>query len=124
MISSSALRRFLRDFADNIEREHPVPDFVPRHVRQSEIDVVSYTQWFLSMDEGPFLGRLPTAVALAALGELGKQLDLRGPSEVFFGVKKSPARTPWSYGSLYLEDIGGVSANESLSNGNGSLQTA
>ncbi len=124
MIRMSTLRQFLRDFADNIEREHPVPDFVPRHAKQTEIDIMSYTRLLIELREGPFHGRLPTAVALAALSELGRQLDLHGPSQVPWAVRVGRARTPWAFGTLKLQRIGGASFNESLSNGNRSLQTA
>ena len=124
MIRMSTLQQFLRDFADNIEREHPVPDFVPRNAKQTEIDIMSYTRMIIEIHEGPFHGRLPTAMALAALSELGKQLDLHGPASIGWAVTVAQARIPWAYGFLTLQRIQGASFNESLSNGERGLQTA
>ena len=69
-ISGPELKRFLQDFVDNIQRKHPVPGFVPRLATQSTVDVTSCTRWTIDINEGPFHGRLPTAVALVALDAL------------------------------------------------------
>lgn len=124
MVSVTELRHFLQDFVDNIKREHPVPGSVPRHATQSTIDISSYTKWLIAINEGPFRGRLPTAVALVAFDALGKLVGRYGPSEIIWGIKEVGARTPWAYGSLTIESIEGFTVNKSSSIENGGSQTA
>lgn len=122
-LSVPELCHFLQDFADNVQREYPVPGFVPRHTSQSTIDISSYKRWSISVTEGPWHGRLPTAVLLAVLNELGKLLRLHGPSKILWFVKVVGSRFFWAYGDLGNEKIMSVSINESSSNGNGGFQT-
>lgn len=124
MISATELQHFLQDFANNIQREYPVPGFVPRHATQSTIDVSSYTRWNIEINEGPFRGRLPTAVALVAFDVLGKLLRRYGPSRIAWAIKDVELRTPWAYGTLYIEKIVELSLNKSSSNENSNFQTA
>lgn len=118
------LQHFLQEFAGNIQREHPVPGFVPRHVTQSTIDVSSCTRWIVKINEGPLGDRLPTAVTLAILDELGRMLRSFGPTSIYWGVKDFGVVFPWAYGSLTIGKIVGVSLNKSSSNENGEVQTA
>ncbi len=77
------------------------------------------------MNEGMFHGRLPTAVALAALEQLGKELSLYGPSLVAWGIwEVGTSRLPWASGDLFIEDLRGVSLTKSSSHENGSFQIA
>lgn len=124
MINNSELRRFLQDFADNIQRDYPVPGVVPRHASQFTIDIFSYTRWTVTIHEGPVPDRLPTAVALTALDELGRQLGQHGPSEMIRAIKTLDAILPWAYGSIVIKRIAGLALNESLSNEDSVFQTA
>ena len=123
MVNATEVGRFIQDFASNIQREHPVPGFAPRHASQFDIDVVSYTQWSIDLHEGPFHGRLPTAVALAALDELGRQIGQHGPSDTIYVIRKFQGMTPWAHGSLGFHNLEGVLWNNSSSKDNGSFQT-
>ncbi|CAD6563583.1 MAG: hypothetical protein ASARMPRED_000072 [Alectoria sarmentosa] len=122
--SATELQHFLQDFAGNIQREHPVPGFVPRHVTQSTIDISSYTRWIVKINEGPLGDRLPTVVALVILEELRKLLRRFGPTSILWAVKDLGVFFPWAYGSLDIDKIVGVSLNKSSSNENGEVQTA
>ena len=125
MVSVSELRHFIQDFADNIQREYPIPGFIPHHATQSIIDISSYTRWIINIDEGMFRGRLPTAAALAALNELGKQVGRYGPSRVSWLIYEDVGvRLPWASGNLIVENIEGVFLNKSSSHDNGTFHTA
>ena len=118
------LQLFLRDFADNLRQEYPIPSFIPREVTQYTIDVTTYTRWTLRMKEAPWQGRLPTAVALAALDTLDKELGKYGMAIVEYTIELTWRRGVWCYGDVYLEKLVGTSWNDSLSNENDNLQTA
>lgn len=92
---------------DNIQRQHPLPGFVPRHTTQSTIE--SYTSWVIKINEGPFLGRLPSVVALAAMDELGKLLGRYGPTQIIWAIKHVGRRFQLAFGNVIMESIQGVS---------------
>ena len=115
-LSVPDLCHFLQTFADNVQREYPVPGFVPRHASLSTIDILSYKRWTIDANEGPWHGRLPTAVLLAVLNELEKLLRLHGPSSILWFIKIERSRFFWAYGDLGNENIVSASFNESSSN--------
>lgn len=117
------LQLFLRDFAENLRQEYPVPGFMPRDAKQYHIDVASNTKWTYFMSE-VFHGRVPTAVALAALDTLDKEMGMYEMAQISFNLKTAGARTLWCLGGFYAEKLVGASFNDSLSNENDSLQTA
>lgn len=116
------LQDFLREFRDNIEREYPVPGYVPRLARQSIVDLESYTQWTIDMNEGIFGRRLPTEWALLGLDELVKQLGSHGPAELMFSIKE--ARSTYSYGFLIIQELGGPTPNATLVKGKSVFETS
>ena len=121
-VSVPALQDFIDEFRDNLEREHPVPDFVPRVARQSSIDIQSYTMWSIEITEGLLGHRMPTEYALVALDELAAQLGSHGPASVFFSVREG--RSTYSYGYLDVKELGGGAWNGSLVSGQSSFQTS
>ena len=123
MIDVHDLQLFLRDFADQLRQEYPVPGFIPRESRQFNVDVPSNTKWMIWLKE-VFYGRVPTQVALAALDTLEKEMGKYEMAEIGYGVFQVGSRGPWSVGGIYHEKIMGASFNDSLSNENDSLQTA
>lgn len=116
------LQDFVREFRDNIEREYPVPGYVPRLARQSIVDLESYTMWTIDMNEGMFGRRLPTEWALLALDELVRQLGSHGPAELFFSIKE--ARSTYSYGFLTIQEFGGPTLNATLVKGKSFFETS
>lgn len=116
------LQDFLREFRDNIEREYPVPGYVPRLARQSIVDMESYTLWTIDMNEGLFGRRLPTEWALLALDELVRQLGSHGPAELMFSIKE--ARSTYSYGFFTIQEFGGPTLNATLVKGKSSFETS
>ena len=118
------LQLFIREFADNLRREYPVPGFAPRTATQSTFDVTSNIEYFLWLKEGGWYGRVPMVVALAALDTLEKEVGMHGPADVDYAIQFTSSRGDWSIGILLLEDITGASLNDSLSNENDNLQTA
>lgn len=124
-INSLELQRFVQNFANNINEHDPVPGLVPPYASQSTIDVVSYTKWSIWLFQAPTTARVPTALVLAALHELGLQLHSHGPARIIWCITETEARwLPWAYGELRLEPLMGNIANNSSSNGNGGFQTA
>ena len=121
-ISVPGLQHFLKDFSDNIEREYPIPGEVPRLAKQSYIDTESYTTWTIDINEGLFGNRLPTEWALLALKELARQLGKHGPAEVYFSIKRRAST--YTYGFLFIKDLGGASLNPSLTSGESKFQTS
>ena len=115
---------FLRDFADNLREEYPIPSFIPREVTQYTIDVTTYTRWILRLKEAPWQSRLPTAVALAALDTLDNELGKYGMAIVEYTIEHTWRKGVWCYGDVDLEKLVGTSLNDSLSNENDNLQTA
>lgn len=97
---------------------------IPFPASQSTIDISTYTRWIIKIKEGPFRGRLPTAVALAAFDVLGKQLGRYGPSEVVWAIKDVEVRIPWAYGALFIEKTDETSLNKSSSNEDINFQRA
>ena len=120
-VNVHTLQDFVRDFRDNIEREYPIPAYVPRRARQYYIDLVSYTRWDINLDEGLFRYRLPTEWALLALSELARQLGIHGPAELLFSVTKEGRTYGW--GVLIIENFGGRSVNASLTREGSIFQT-
>lgn len=116
------LQDFLREFRDNIEREYPVPGYVPRLARQSIVDMESYTLWTIDMNEGLFGRRLPTEWALLALDELVRQLGSHGPAELMFSIKE--ARSTYSYGFFTIQEFGGPTLNATLVKGKSFFETS
>lgn len=116
------LQAFVREFRDNIEREYPIPAYVPRRARQHHFDLDSYTKWNINLDEGLFGYRLPTEWALLALNELARQLGIHGPAEMLFSVTKE-GRT-YSWGCLIIEGLGGRSVDASLTREGSIFQTS
>ena len=115
---------FLRDFADNLRQEYPIPSFIPREVTQYTIDVTTYTRWTVRMKEAPWQDRLPTAVALVAFDTLDKEFGKYGMAIVDYTIELTWRRGVWCYGDIYLHKLLGASLNDSLSNENDDLQTA
>ena len=106
------LRAFVLEFRDNLERESPVPGYVPRNARQDAVDLQSYTKWTIDMGEG-FLGyRMPTEFALVALEEIATQLGRHGPAQVWSTIKEG--LQTYSYGHLEIKRLGAVALNRSL----------
>ena len=118
------LELFIQDFADGFRQEYPVPGFIPREATLYASDVTSHTRWTLWTKEGPFKGRVPTAVALAALDQLEKELGKYGPANVGWTIRLKGRFSIWALGQVKLEKLTGASSNESLSNENDNLQTA
>lgn len=116
------LQNFLQEFRDNLERESPIPGFVPRLARQQKIDIQSYTLWTVETNEGIFGHRLPTEVALVALDEMARQLGSHGPASLFFSIMEG--RSVLSYGLLEVTEFGGVSSNRSLPYEESTFQTS
>ena len=116
------LQDFLLEFRDNIEREYPVPGYVPRLARQSIVDLESYTLWTIDMNEGLFGRRLPTEWALLALDELVRQLGRHGPAELMFSIKE--ARSTYSFGFFTIKEFGGPTLNASLVKGKSIFETS
>ena len=120
-VSVPRLQDFLQDFGNNLAREHPVPGYVPRLAYQYTIDIQSYTEWRIEIDEGVLGNSLPTEVALGALDEIAKQLGSHGPAVLFFSIGEGIRMH--SYGFLEIREIGYASLNLSLANGNSIFQT-
>lgn len=104
-LSVPELCHFLQEFADNIQRENPVPGFVPRHASQSTIDISAYKRWIITVKEGVYHGRLPTAVLLAVLNELEKLLRMHGPSSIIWCAMIGRSRILWACGDLSNEAL-------------------
>ena len=122
-IKVSDLQHFLRDFADRLRQDYPVPGFIPRESKQFNIDVTSNTRWLLFLKES-YRGRVPTAVALAALDALEKEMGKYEVAEIRYYITKGATRVPWSLGGIFYEQLMGASFNDFLSNKNDNLQTA
>ena len=121
-VSVPRLQEFLQDFCDNIESEYPIPGYVPRQAKQYNIDLDSYTEWLIDINEGLFGYRLPTEWALLALDELARQLGSHGPANMFFSIIKE-GRT-YNYGFLIIKEFGGPSLDASLTNTKSIFQTS
>ena len=67
------------------------------------------------------MGRVPTAMALAALDRLENELGKHGPATVRFLIRTGGVRSVWALGELELQELTGTSLNESLSNESDSL---
>ena len=124
MINVRDLQLFLQDFANNFRQEYPVPGFIPRDVDQYTIDVTSHTRWTVWIKEAMWQGRLPTAVALAAIDALEKELGKYGPASILYAIQITGSRLVWSIGGFNIHKLTGTSLNDSLSNENDNLQTA
>lgn len=120
-VSVPRLQEFLREFGDNLAREHPVPGYVPRLAYQYTIDIQSYTEWRIKINEGLLGNSLPTEVALVALDEIAEQLRSHGPARLFFSIVEGISTH--SYGFLEIQEFGHLSLNLSLANGNSIFQT-
>ena len=119
------LQLFVEEFADNFRQEYPVPGFIPREVSQYTIDVWSYTKWSLWLKEGIFHGRLPTVVALAALGALENELGKYEQAGITYAILRNDGiRGAWTIGEVRFQALTGASLNDSLLNENDRLQTA
>lgn len=105
-----AIRRFLKDFGDNIAQESPPPGFAPRYSREWTINIESYTRWDIYFDDGILPGgfrdrRLRTAVALDALKNLGQQMSTFGPAEVWWSVNEVGSRIALGHGAFTVRSI-------------------
>ena len=114
----SFLLDLIRDFSNNIEREYPIPGQVPRHARQSVIDLDSYARWTIELDEGHFGYRPSTEWALLALEKLSGQLVKHGPADVNFSIVKARSIN-YCFGSLTSQALGGPFRNESSADDGG-----
>lgn len=123
-IDKRHVQLFLRDFADILRQQYPVPDFIPREASLHSVDVTSHTKWFTWLKEGPWRGRLPTAVALFALAKLGNEVGKYEPATVGYSIEFDQSRGLWSLGELVIENLTGASLNGSLSSESDDLQTA
>lgn len=121
-VSVPRLQDFLKDFGDNLAREHPIPGYVPRLAHQYTIDIQSYTEWRIEINEGLFGIRLLTEVALVALIEIARQLGRHGPALLFFSVVEGISTN--AYGFLDIKEFGSVSLNQSLANENSVFHTS
>lgn len=119
-VSVAGLQDFVHEFRDNIEREYPVPRFVPRAARQSIVDVQSYTEWLIEINEGVWGYRLPTDYAWAALNEIARLLGSHGPATIYFTI--SEWHHVHSYGILDISELRSISLNRSMVNTNRGLQ--
>ena len=63
--------------------------------------------------------RMPTAVALAAIDALGREVARCEPARVAWLIREVGTRLPWAWGLLWLDDLEGTFLNES-----GTFQTA
>lgn len=118
------LQLFVRDFANNLEQKYPVPGFIPHLAKQSSIDVVSYTKWYIDVQQGMLHGRMPTELILAALDLMVSLLDRHGPSTINWVIIADSQITPWAYGTLSIKLIVEASSKKSLPSEEGGLQTA
>lgn len=126
LVNVHTLQDFVRDFAANIEREYPIPAYVPRHVSQDYFDLDSYTRWDIRLNNVPFIGyKLLTERALLALNELARQLGIHGPAEVVFSVASgSGGYRVDSWGLLDFVPLSGRSVNASLTREGSIFQTS
>lgn len=116
------LQAFVREFSDNIEREYPIPSYVPRRAKQHHIDLDSYTKWNINIDQGFFDYRLPTEWALVALNELARQLGVHGPGDIVFNFSEGDKSYGWGY--LIISDFGRRSVDASLTREGSIFQTS
>ena len=123
-IKLSELQLLVRDFADNLEQEYPVPGFIPNLAKQSSIDVDSRTKWIIDLRQGMLHGRMPTELMLAALDLMVSLLDRHGPSTIHWAIRAGGAITPWAYGRLSIKPLVKASSKKSLPSEEGGLQTA
>ena len=89
---------------------------MPRVAVQRAIDMRSYTEWKIEIDESLLGRRMPTATALVALEEVGRQLGRYGPANVVFSVKERYSTL--AVGFLEIVEFGGGVLNGSLVDGN------
>lgn len=122
-IKLSELQRFVRDFADSLEQGYPVPGFIPYLAKQSSIDLVTYTKWYIDLHQGKLRARMPTEVILAALDLMVSLLDRHGPSTIDWAIRAGGELTPWAYGRLSLKRLVEASSKKSLPSEEGGLQT-
>ena len=121
LVSVPALQDFLQDFGTNLQREYPVPGYLPRLARQSFHDMASYTKWTLNFEEGLWGYRMLTEWALLALIEMAKLLGRHGPARFFFSITEG-FRT-YRSGALTIDEFSGLFVNSSLANGTSSFRT-
>ena len=110
-----ALQDFLREFRNNLESEYPIPGSVPSTVRQSTVDVESYSSWTIEFYDSIWGLKMPTEFAVCALDEMAKMVAEYGPATLYFGVQEG--RFALCNGELTVKPIGsGELSNRSLSN--------
>lgn len=121
-VEVKALQDFVADFHDNLAAEYPDPSYAPRHARQNQIDLESYTRWSIELNE-EFLGyRLPIEWGLLALNALSRQLGVHGPASLYFKIQED--EFTYTYGFLIIQDFGGLSSKAFLADGDTNLQTS
>ena len=121
-IDAKAFQDFVEAFRDNLAAEYPDPGYAPRHARQSQIDLESYTKWSIELNEEFWGYRLPIEWGLLALSVLSRQLGVHGPASVYFKIQED--KLTYSYGFLIIQDFGGPSLKAPLADGNTNLQTS
>ena len=121
-IDVKGFQDFVAAFHDNLAAEYPDPSYAPRHARQSQIDLESYTKWSIELNE-EFLGyRLPIEWCLLALNVLSRLLGVHGPASVYFKIQED--KLTYSYGFLIIQEFGGPSLKASLADGDTNFQTS
>ena len=121
-IDIKTFQDFVVAFRDNLAAEYPDPGYAPRHARQSQFDLESYTKWSIELNE-EFLGyRLPIEWGLLALDELGRLLGVYGPASIYFKIQEDSLT--YRYGFLIIQDFAGPSLEASSVDGDTSFQTS
>ena len=124
-IDVKGLQDFVLKFHDSLAEEYPYPGYAPRHARQSQIDLESYTKWSIELNE-EFLGyRLPIEWGLLALNEISRQLGVHGPASLYFKIQEDEGDgLTYTYGFLIIQEFGGPSLKGSLADGDTNFQTS
>ena len=121
-INVKTFQDFVAAFRENLAAEYPDPGYAPRHARQSQFDLESYTKWSIELNE-EFLGyRLPIEWGLLALDELIRQLGVHGPANIYFKIQED--NLTYRHGFLIIQDFGSPSRKASLANGDTNFQTS
>ena len=121
-VGAEEFQDFVAKFHDNLAEEYPDPGYAPRHARQSQIDLESYTKWSIELNE-EFMGyRLPIEWGLLALNALNRQLGVHGPSSVYFRIEED--QSTYAYGFVIIQGFGSPSLKSSLADGDTNFQTS
>ncbi|KAL9127243.1 MAG: hypothetical protein Q9217_003841 [Psora testacea] len=109
-IDLDELKDFLKQFAQNLQREYPVPSSIPTRAGQSSIDPHSYTRWTLELEKGFLPAQVPTKVALRVLATLQRLLTSHGPASVNAFIQRGEGGR-WLYDATIALTIENIAAN-------------